>query len=103
MLKFDSTEQINKCINDLSSNCLHPRILLPTWIRDSIVELSLIICSEPLIKNVATGNITFSISDDLLQFFNLTDFFSYNYTYKRNAEVYDWAALIRTHFLMTLI
>ena len=59
--------------------------------------------AEPLIKNVATGNITFSISDNLPQFFNLTDFFSYNYTYKRNAEVYDWAGLIRTHFLMILI
>ena len=36
-----------------------------------------------LIKNVATGNITFSISDYLPQFF------SNNYTYKRNAKVYD--------------
>ena len=38
-----------------------------------------------LIKNVATGNITFSISDYLPQFF------SNNYTYKRNAKVHDWS------------
>ena len=28
MLKFDSSEHINKFINDLSSYCLHPQILL---------------------------------------------------------------------------
>ena len=28
LLKFDSSEHINKFINDLSSYCLHPQILL---------------------------------------------------------------------------
>ena len=32
LLKFDSSEHINKFINDLSSNCLHPQFLLPTQI-----------------------------------------------------------------------
>ena len=44
--------------------------------------------AEPLIKNVATSNNTFSISDHLPQFFFLLDFFFNNYTYKKNAEVY---------------
>ena len=32
LLKFDSSEHINKFINDLSSNCLHRQFLLPTRI-----------------------------------------------------------------------
>ena len=36
LLKFDSSGHINKLIN-LSSNCLHPQILLPT--RNKIVKL----------------------------------------------------------------
>ena len=30
LLKFDTSEHINKCINDLSSDWLHPQIPLPT-------------------------------------------------------------------------
>ena len=45
--------------------------------------------AEPLIKNVAKGNITFGISDHPPQFFFLPDFFSNNYTNKINAAVYD--------------
>ena len=44
--------------------------------------------AEPLIKNVATSNITFSISDHLPVFL-FAWFFSNNYKYKRNVEVYD--------------
>ena len=94
LLKFDSSEHINKFINDLSSNCFHPQILLPTRISGCskiIIDNISSNIAEPLIKNVATGNITFSISDHLPQFFFLPDFFSNNYTYKKNAEVYDWS------------
>ena len=94
LLKFDSSEHINKFINDLSSNCFHPQILLPTRISGcskTIIDNISSNIAEPLIKNVATGNITFSISDHLPQFFFLPDFFSNNYTYKKNAEVYDWS------------
>ena len=55
--------------------------------------------AEPLIKDVATCNITFSISDHLTQFFFLPDFFSNNYTYKKNAEVYDWSRFNKNSFL----
>ena len=44
--------------------------------------------AEPLIKNVATGNVTFSISNHLFQFFFVLDLFSSNYSYMKNAEVY---------------
>ena len=42
LLKFDPSEHINKFINDLSSNCLHPQIILPTRISDN---------SKPIIDN----------------------------------------------------
>ena len=92
LLKFDSSGNISKFINDLSSNCLHPRILVPTRIggnAKTITDHMFSNIAEPLLKNVATCNITFSISDQLPQFFFLPDFFSINYTYKKNAEVYD--------------
>ena len=55
--------------------------------------------AKPLVKKVATGNITFSISDHFPKFFFLPDFFSNNYTYKKNAEVYDWSKFNRNSFL----
>ena len=55
--------------------------------------------AKPLIKKVATDNITFSISDHFPKFFFLPDFFSNNYTYKKNAEVYDWSKFNRNSFL----
>ena len=64
LLKFDSFEHTNKFINDLSLNCLHPQILLPTrisGISENIIDMISNI-AEPHIKNFATGNITFSIS-----------------------------------------
>ena len=79
LLNFDTSEHINKFINDLSSSCLHPQIILPTWIsgnRKAIIDNMFSNIAEPLIKNIASGNITFSISDHLLQFFFLPDFFS---------------------------
>ena len=90
LLKFDLSECINKFINDLSSNYLHPQILLPPWISGNsktIIDNTFHNIAEPLIKNAATGNITFSISDHFPQFFFFPDFFANNYTYKRNAEV----------------
>ena len=54
--------------------------------------------AEPLTKNVGTGNITFSISDHLPQFFFLPGFFSNNYTYRRNDEAYDWSRFNENSF-----
>ena len=101
-LKFDTSEHINKFMNDLCSNCLHPQILLPTQIigiGKTIVDNMFSNIAEPLIKNVASGNITFSICDHLPQFFFLPDYFSNNYIYKRNAEVYDWSRFNKDSFL----
>ena len=54
--------------------------------------------AEPLIKNVATGNITFSISDHLPQFFFfLPDFFS-NIPTREMLTYMTGGDLIRTHF-----
>ena len=82
--------------NDSSSNCLHPQILLPTRVSGNsktIIDMFSNI-AESLIKILATGNITFSISDHLPQFFFHSFsfrliFFSNNYKCKRNAEVSD--------------
>ena len=78
LLKFDWSEHINKSINDLSSNCLYPQIVLLTWISGNsknIIDNMFSNIAEPPIKNVAKGNITFSISDHPLQIFFLPDFF----------------------------
>ena len=88
LLKFDTSEHINKFINDLSSNSLHPQILLPTRISNNsktITDNMFPNIAEPLIKNVATGNISCSISDPVPQFSFLPDFFFNDYTYKRNS------------------
>ena len=100
--KFDSSEHINRFINDLSPNCLNPQILLPIQISGNsktIIDNMFSNIAKPPIKNVATGNITFNISDQLPQFFFLPDFFSNNCTYKRNAEVYDWSRFKKNSFL----
>ena len=101
-LKFDSSEHINKFINDLSSNCLHLQILLRTRINGNsknIIDNMFSNIAEPLIKNVATGNITFSIFDHSSQLFFLPDFFSNNYSYKGNTKVYDWSRFNKNSFL----
>ena len=66
-----------------------------------IVKLSLIICFLILLTTYSKCccNITFTICDHLPQFFFLPDFFSNNYTYKRNAEVYDWSRFNENSFL----
>ena len=64
LLKLDSSKYINKFINDLSSNCLHPQILLSTQINGNsktIIDTMFSNIAEPLIKNVARGD-NFSIS-----------------------------------------
>ena len=91
LLECDSSEHINKFINGLSSNCLHPQIHLPAWTSgNSRTIIDNIFCNiaEQLTKNVAPGNITVSISDHLSQFSFLPDFFSNNSSYKKNTEVY---------------
>ena len=101
LLKFDISEHINKFINDFSSNCLHPPILLPTRISGNsktIIDNMLSNIIEPLIKNVATGNITFSISDHLPQFFFLPNFFLIIITTREMLKYMTGADLIRTHF-----
>ena len=52
-LKFDTSEHINKFMNDLCSNCLHPQILLPTQIigiGKTIVDNMFSNIAEPLLK-----------------------------------------------------
>ena len=81
---------------------MHPQILLPTQINDNsktIIDNMFSNLAEPLIENVASGNVTFSIFDLLPQFFFLPDFFSNNYTYDRNAKVYDWSRFNTNSFL----
>ena len=53
-------------MNYLSSNCLHPQILVQTLISGNsktIIDNMFSSIAEPLIKNISTGNIMFSISD----------------------------------------
>ena len=81
---------------------MHPQILLPTQINDNsktIIDNMFSNLAEPLIENVASGNVTFSIFDLLPQFFFLPDFFSNNHTYDRNAKVYDWSRFNKNSFL----
>ena len=57
LLKFNSSEHINKSTNDLCSNCLHTQILLPTQVRGNskiIIGNMFSNIVEPLIKSVAT-------------------------------------------------
>ena len=54
--------------------------------------------AEPLIKNVATGNITFSISDLLPQFFFLPVFFPIIIPIRKMLKYMTGADLIRIHF-----
>ena len=54
--------------------------------------------AEPLIKNVATSNITFSISDHLPQFFFLPDFFLIIINTREMLKYMTRADLIRPHF-----
>ena len=99
MLKFDSSEHKNKFINDLSSCCLHPQILLTQISGNSktIIDNMFSKIAEPLIKNVATDNITFAICDRLPQFFFLPDFFS-NICTREMLKYMTGADLMRTHF-----
>ena len=88
---------INEIINDLFTNCLHPQILLPTRISGN-VKLSLATCS----KNVTTGNTNILLLVYLITFHSfsfLPDFFSRNYTYKKNAELNDWSIFNKNSFL----
>ena len=94
---IEHTEHINKFINDLSSNCLHPQILLLTRISGkTIIDNIFSNIAQPLIKNVATGNIIFGKSDHLPQFFFLPDFFS-NKSNKRKMRKY----MTRTDLIIT--
>ena len=102
LLKFDTSEHINKCINDLSSDWLHPQIPLPTWISGNsktVIDNMFSNIAAPLIKNVASwGNITFSISDQLPQFFFFPDFFLIIIPTREMLKYMTEADLIRTDF-----
>ena len=100
-IKFDTSEHINKFINDLFSNCLHPQILLPTQISSN---------SKTIIDNMFS-NITQPLKVILLQVILLlvylitfhsfsfnSIFFSNNNTYMRNAELYDWNRFNKNSF-----
>ena len=94
-------KHINKFINDLSSNCLHPQILLPIEIggnSKTIIDNMFFNIVEPHIKNVVTGNITFSISDQLLQFFFLPAFFLIIIPTIKLLKYMTRAGLTGTHF-----
>ena len=81
---------------------IYPQIVSPTWISGNsktIIDNMFSNIAEPLIKNVTTGNITFSMSDHLPQFSFLLGLFSNYYTYKRNAEVYDQSRFNKNSFL----
>ena len=98
LLKFDSSEHINKFINDLPSNCSYLHIILPTQISDNnktVIDHIFSNITEPLIKYVVTGNITFSISD---QFFFLPDFFLIIIPTMEMRKYMTGADLIRTCF-----
>ena len=101
LLKFDTSEHINKFINDLSSDWLHPQIPLPTRISGNsktVIDNMFSNIAAPLIKNVASGNITFSISDHLPQFFFFPDFFLIIIPTREMLKYMTGADLIRTHF-----
>ena len=94
------SKHINKFINDLSSNYLHPQILLPIQISGNsktIIDNMFFNIAEPLIKNVVTGNITFSISDHL-QFLFLPAFFLIIIPTIKMLKYMTRAGLTRTHF-----
>ena len=93
LLKFDLSEHINKFLNNLSSNSLHPQILLPTQISGNSNNIA-----GPIIKNVAAGNITFSISDNLSPFLFLPDFFIIIINTREMLKYMTGADLVRTHF-----
>ena len=81
----------------MSSNCLHPQIILPTRISGNskaIIDNMFSNIAEPLIKNIASGNITFSISDHLLPDF----FFLIIIPAREMLKYMTGADLIRTHY-----
>ena len=71
---------------------IYSQILLPTWTSGNsktIIGSMFSNIAELLIKSISEGNVTFSTSDHLPQLFFFPEFFPNNYTYKKNAEVYD--------------
>ena len=101
LLKFDLSEHINTFLNDLSSNSLHPQILLPTWVSGNsktVIDNMFSNIAGPIIKNVAAGNITVSISDNLSRFLFLPDFFILIINTREMLKYMTGADLVRTHF-----
>ena len=101
-IKFDTSEHINKFINDLFSNCLHPQILLPTQISSN---------SKTIIDNMFS-NIAQPLKVMLLQVILLLVYlitfhsFSFNSTFfliiiptREMLNYMTGTDLIRTHFL----
>ena len=101
-IKFDTPEHINKFINDLFSNCLHPQILLPTQISSN---------SKTIIDNMFS-NIAQPLKVILLQVILLLVYlitfhsFSFNSIFfliiiptREMLNYMTGTDLIRTHFL----
>ena len=82
---------------------IYSQIILPTWISGNsktIIGSMFSNIAELLIKSISEGNVTFSTFDDHLpQLFFFPEFFLNNYTYKKNAEVYDWSRFNKNLFL----
>ena len=101
LLKLDSLELINKLICDLSSNCLHPQILLPTRISGK-VKLSLIMCFPILLNHLLK-----MLSQVILLLLYLIIFHSFSFCLiffliiiptREMLKYMTRADLIRTHF-----
>ena len=101
-IKFDTSEHINKFINDLFSNCLYPQILLPTQISSN---------SKTIIDNMFS-NIAQPLKVILLQVILLLVYlitfhsFSFNSIFfliiiptREMLNYMTGTDLIRTHFL----
>ena len=86
LLKFDSSK--HKFIIYLFSDCLQPHIYQPQLgncgKNKTIINNIFSNIVEPLIKYVATGNIILYLITFNGRFFFLPDFFSNNYSYKKN-------------------
>ena len=78
LLNCDTSEYVSTFLDDLASNSLQPKIVLPTRIsNNSKTLIDSIFCNIPnkLVKSVMSRNISSSISDHLPQFSILLELF----------------------------
>ena len=79
LFNFNSSNYINTFFDNLASNSLQPQTFLPTRVcknSKTLIDNIFYNTPNPLAKSAISGNISFSISDHLQQFFLLPDFFS---------------------------